>query len=904
MSLFRGREDVYARRWQSREGRAGYAPVCRNEWKARVCRKPAVKCFDCPRQDYDPLDEKVVEAHLRGQIIAGLYPLRRDDLCHLLAIDFDEHGWQRDCAALREVSAAFDVPVALERSRSGNSAHAWFFFQDPLPAGLARRFGFSLLTCAMSRRHEVSFASYDRFFPNQDTLPKGGFGNLIALPLQRAARDQGNSVFVDEDFRPYEDQWEFLAGIRRLSAAEVVELVPRLSPGSELGALRRDEEDAPKPWRTVRMPWSGTDFPDAVRMVRANMLYIEKAGISQHGLNALKRLAAFKNPEFYRAQAMRLSTYGKPPVISCADETAEYLCLPRGCAAEVAALLYEAGVNAAWSDHTCAGRPIQVTFRGELRDEQVPAVTAMLEHDIGVLSAATAFGKTVIAAKLIAARKTSTLILTHRRQLLAQWRAKLAEFLEIAEVLPPPEKKRGRKRKQELIGQIGAGVARPSGIVDVAVMQSLDSGEGCEEWGKKYGMVIVDECHHVPAISFEQLLKAAHAKYVCGLTATPTRQDGRHPIIFMHCGPIRYRVDARSQAEKRPFAHYVIPRLTHFRLLHGAEERELSIQEVYTAIAGNEPRNERIVEDVVRCFQGGGNALVLTERTAHVAVLAAKLQEQIPDVITLTGEKGVKETREALAKVAAAPVDRPLTLIATGRYIGEGFDEPRLDTLFLAMPISWRGTLQQYAGRLHRLHEDKREVRIYDYIDVHVPMLEKMYHKRLAGYAAIGYKTKPETAPDGTVDIIFDNTTFLPVYKNDLLNAGREILIVSPFVAKTRVSQMLPFLTASRAKGQDRCRYETTRRFSGKGSAAPGRVVVPTHGSGRAGDPQAPYSSEVRDHRPQDHLVRERQPLELRPFGREHHAPGAPGYRRRTARNPPGMSGNSPYHGGIMAGYL
>ncbi|MHB9099519.1 MAG: TOTE conflict system archaeo-eukaryotic primase domain-containing protein, partial [Syntrophales bacterium] len=507
MSLFKGREDVYAKRWQNREGRAGYAPVCRNEWKTGLCRKPTVKCFDCRHQSYDALDEKVIEAHLRGSIVAGLYPLRRDDFCHLLAVDFDEQGWQWDCATLREVCDTFGIPVALERSRSGNGAHAWFFFMDPIPASLARKFGSSLLTCAMSRRHEVSFKSYDRFFPNQDTLPKGGFGNLIALPLQKTSRDQGNSVFMDENFHPHEDQWGFMVGIRRLSEEEIMGLIPRLSPGNELGALRKDDEEAEKPWETVRMRWSGSDFPQEVRLVKANMLYVEKGRISQRGLNAIKRVAAFRNPEFYKAQALRLPTYDKPRVISCSDETPEYLCLPRGCEADVAGLLAEAGVRAAWSDHTCPGRRINIAFKGNLRDEQIPVAEEMLKHDIGVLSATTAFGKTVIAAKLIAERKVSTLVLTHRRQLLSQWTAKLSEFLEIDEALPVLEKKRGRKRKQSLIGQIGAGKSRPSGIIDVAIMQSLNSGDEVKELVKNYGMVIVDECHHVPAFSFEQILK-------------------------------------------------------------------------------------------------------------------------------------------------------------------------------------------------------------------------------------------------------------------------------------------------------------------------------------------------------------------------------------------------------------
>ena len=372
MSFFKGRDDVYAKRWQNREGRTGYAPVCRNEWKSGICRKPSVKCFDCRHQAYESLDVKVIEAHLRGNIIAGLYPLCQDETCYLLAIDFDDEGWQEDCATLREVCATFGVPVALERSRSGNGAHAWFFFEDPIPASLARKFGSALLTCAMNRRHELTFKSYDRFFPNQDTIPKGGFGNLIALPLQKAAREQGNSIFIDENFRPYEDQWVFLAGIVRLSADEIVTLIPRLSPGNEMGALRKDDEDAEKPWQTERMQWSGNDFPEEVRLVKANMLYIEKAGISQRGLNAIKRLAAFRNPEFYKAQPLRLPTYDKQRVISCSEESPTYLCLPRGCEADVAILFDNAGVKAKWLDHTCPGKPIHVEFNGSLREEQEP----------------------------------------------------------------------------------------------------------------------------------------------------------------------------------------------------------------------------------------------------------------------------------------------------------------------------------------------------------------------------------------------------------------------------------------------------------------------------------------------------------------------------------------------------
>lgn len=436
-----------------------------------------------------------------------------------------------------------------------------------------------------------------------------------------------------------------------------------------------------------------------------------------------------------------------------------------------------------------------------MREDQELAANAMLKYDCGVLSAATAFGKTVIAARLIAERKTSTLVLTHRQQLLAQWRAKLAEFLSIDEELPEFPKRRGRKPIRSLIGQIGAGKENPSGLVDVAIMQSLTSDGNVKECVRDYGMVIVDECHHVSAPSFEQILKRVQAKYIYGLTATPARRDGHHPIIFMHCGPIRYRVDARKEAEKRPFDHCVIPRFTGFRKPFDREEEELSIQELYSRIATDESRNQQIMDDVIRAYANGRNALVLTERTAHVELLAERLREKIPDVMTLTGGRRRKETETVLQRIAQTPANAQLTLVATGRYIGEGFDEPRLDTLFLAMPISWKGTLQQYAGRLHRLFEGKKEVQIYDYIDIHVGALERMYRKRLSGYAGIGYRTKAESFPDAPAEIIFDNISFLPVYQNDVMNAVREAVIVSPFVTRRRASQMLPNLQAALGKG-------------------------------------------------------------------------------------------------------
>ncbi len=792
MSLFKGREDVYAKRWENRKGASGYSPVCLNEWKP-ICVKPKIKCSKCTHKLYNHLNENTVEEHLRGKSVIGIYPMLPDETCHFLVIDFDDEGWVKDVSAIRDVCREFEIPVAVERSRSGNGAHVWFFFEDSVLAALARKFGTSLLTYSMSKRSEITFKSYDRFSPNQDTMPKGGFGNLIALPLQRVARQKGNSVFIDENFEPYPDQWKFLAGIKRLSEANLTSLIARLCVRNELGTLRKEDVEVDKPWVTTPVKLLKEDFPNKVEIVKSGMHYICKTGFSPKALNILKRLAAFRNPDFYKSQAMRMPTYNKPRVISCSDDLENYLCLPRGCEGDIRNLLSEYNVDVNWIDETNKGKTIDVEFNGALRDEQHNAVDELKRYNDGVLSATTAFGKTVVGANLIAERKVNTLILVHRQQLLSQWIARLSEFLIINEQLPEQPKKRGRKKKQSLIGQLGAGKDQLSSIIDVAIMQSLNTAGEVKECIKKYGMIIVDECHHIPAFSFEQILKKSNARYVYGLTATPERQDGHHPIIFLHCGPIRFKVDAKKQAEKRPFDHYVIPRFSYFRIPTDKNEKELSIQEIYSELIEDEMRNQLIVDDVVRCYENGRNSLILTERTAHVKILIEKLSERIPDAIALVGGMGNKEAKITFKKITSTPLNMPLTLVATGRFVGEGFDEPRLDTLFLAMPVSWKGTLQQYAGRLHRLCENKNEIQIYDYVDIQIRMLEKMYGKRLIGYASIGYKAKGEIVTDEPMDIIFDKHSFFPVYTNDIVNATREILIVSPFVTNRRVHQMMQY---------------------------------------------------------------------------------------------------------------
>ena len=796
LTLFRGRNDVYAKRWESRDKqKSGYSPVCRNEWVPGLCIKPKDKCADCKHREFIQFDKQVITRHFQGKEIIGIYPMLLDDTCFFLVIDFDDAGWQNDITAIRLVCNQYRIPIAVERSRSGNGAHVWLFFEEAIAASLARKLGSAIITNAMDERYDLRFTSYDRLFPSQDTLPNDGVGNLIALPLQRKSRDDNNTVFIDENFTPYLDQWAFLDTIKHISSADVQNIIKNLTKSGELGSLYRldEDEDNDTPWkkRSSSAALNKMDFPSVLQIVEANMIFVDKEGVSQRALNRIKRFAAFSNPEFYKAQAMRLKTWDKPRIISISDETGKYLCLPRGCKNDVLNMLDDLDVEMSWQDERNHGNPINVEFNGVLRDEQALALEQLSINDIGILSATTAFGKTVVSAAMIAKLKVNVLILVNRQPLLDQWKQRLKEFLIINETLPEPEKKRGRKKELDIIGQLGGGKNTLTGIIDIAIIQSLVRGDEVKDIVKNYGLVIVDECHHISAVSFEKVLKEINAKYVYGLTATPKRQDGHQPIIYMHCGQIRYRDDAKVQAERRPFDHFVIPRFTSFRIPIEKDDTPMQIQELYNEICRNETRNNMIINDVLRAVAEGRNPLVLTERKAHIELLENELKSKFPYVITLVGGQSAKSRRLLIEKVESIPSDQPFIIVATGKYVGEGFDVPRLDTLFLAMPFAWQGTLAQYAGRLHRLHDDKHEVQVYDYVDVHVAVLDRMYAKRVKGYSLIGYKTKCDSEFPDAGNIIFDSSNFMSVFTKDLLSAKKNVIVASPYLSKTRLSKMM-----------------------------------------------------------------------------------------------------------------
>ncbi|HEY7549929.1 MAG TPA: DEAD/DEAH box helicase family protein [Hyphomicrobiaceae bacterium] len=807
-SLFRGREDVYARRFENRRtGKHGYAPACANEWVRGLCEKPRVKCADCTHRRFLPLTDDVIRWHLSGAdpsgeaFVAGVYALLPDDTCRFLAIDFDKSGWRADAAACIESCRRLNLPAAFERSRSGLGGHLWVFFEEPIPAALARRLGSHVLTETMEQRPELGLDSYDRLFPSQDTLPQGGFGSLIALPLQKEPRDRGNSVFLDVDLKPWADQWAFLASLHRLGREQVERTVRTAERrGRVLGVhVPPQEDDEQEPWNTppsrrpVTPPISGT-LPESIELVLGSQIYISKEGLLPSLRNRLLRLAAFQNPAFYQAQALRLSTYGTPRIIACAEDFPHHIGLPRGLLDEVLFTLGDLGIATLVRDERCAGRPLAAVFQGRLRPEQQSVAEALLAHDTGVLAATTAFGKTVIGAWLIAERRVSTLVLVHRRQLLEQWVERLAMFLD----LPP-----------EAIGRIGGGRRRPTGLVEVAMIQSLARKGEVDDCVADYGQLIVDECHHLPARSFEQVARQAKARFVVGLSATVTRKDGHHPIVFMQCGPVRHRVDVRTQAAIRPFEHRVLVRPTAFQRLKPPEaDKRQEFQALYRALIDDDARTRLICEDVMGCVRAGRSPLVLTERNAHLDRLAQALEPRVRHAVVLRAGMGRKERERASARLVAIPRDEERVVIATGKNVGEGFDDPRLDTLFLTLPVSWRGTIAQYAGRLHRLSDGKQEVRIYDYADLDAPMLARMFDRRCRGYEAIGYTVVlPASAIRGwPVDVVLPAD---PAWKRDyagsvqrLVRDGVDTPLASLFLHATRTVH-------ADAEGVDRARSAT-----------------------------------------------------------------------------------------------
>lgn len=719
--VFKGRKDIYAKRWESNKtGKSGYSPACANEFNQSKCDKPRMKCSECPFRELLPLTESIIKKHLKGDITIGIYPLLPGDICNFLVIDFDKKTYKQDVLAFWNTCDEFNIPIYVERSRSGNGAHVWMFFEESMPAKVARKVGNILLTKTMEKK-SLDLDSYDRIFPNQDTIPKGGFGNLIALPFQGKSAKLGNTVFVNRRFEPIENQIEVLINIKKMRYEEIYEFVDKYKDDDykefDIQELENEEELPPKD------NLKDIIFSNNIQCMIENQIYINKSNLLPKEITYLKRLASFTNPKFYELQKLRMPIFYEttPRIISCFEEGDTYLVLPRGCMDKIKEICKTSKVKLILKDKREKGIPTDYKFIGTLDKKQEKAMNQLLSHDIGVLSAATGFGKTVISAKIISELKTNVLIIVNRNNLLEQWKEKLSYFLGIS--------------KKE-IGQIGGGKENLNGKLDIASFQSLYKRENLDELVKNYGLVIVDECHHVAAFSFERVLKSMRAKHVYGLTATPTRKDGWHKIIYMQCGDIRCRVNNKDSKSSKK----VIVRKTNYRYAPLEEMETISFSEILNDMSHNELRNSIILQDVKQSVADGRIPIVLTERLEHLNILKQKLEELQVPVVIYKGNMGKKKTKEMQEIIQNADKNQQARIIlATSSSIGEGFDDSRLDTLFLTMPVSWKGRIIQYVGRLHRNHKDKEELIVYDYLD-NMKILERMYYKRIKGYKASGYE--------------------------------------------------------------------------------------------------------------------------------------------------------------------
>ena len=819
MMFCRGRKDVYDLRYTNpKTGKNGYYTQCFNRWDrgCHIQKKDGVRCKDCELRAYKPVTLPLIKAHMNGtdpngNDVVAIYPMLENNLCQLLVFDFDNHakgaeqedyaniddGWKEEINALRHICKNLDVDAVVERSRSGRGAHLWIFFKEMVPARLARRFGFALLEKGAESVNLKSFKYYDRMIPTQDALPEGGLGNVIALPLQGMALKFGNSAFIDENWNAYEDQLNVLAGTRRLTRQGIEDY---LSLWYSTGSTSEDNgTDAP--WDKKSEIEAGS-VKGVVRIVLADRIYIDSTGMSNKTKRQLRRMATFSNKQYFQNQAMDMPNYDESRFIYLGSDEGKYIVLPRGLREEILKKFDNAGISYKIEDKRTKGQDLNISFRGELRESQIPAVETMLENETGILHAATAFGKTVVCCDMIARRGISTLILVDRADLMNQWIKRLEEFLDIDEELPEYQTKTGRTRKRKsLIGNLQGAHDTLTGIVDVAMIRSLKKKDGFHPKLKEYAQVYFDECHHAASDSAIEVLQEINAKYVYGVTATPKRGDGKEKINEFLLGPIRYRFTAKDRAEEQNINHLVYPRFTRTVKPHHLSKTPYG-NDAYELIRNNDVRDEQIIRDVADCVQAGRTPVVLTKYVDHAKKLSERLKTYADRLILLTGANGTKARRAQVEELNKVDDSDSLILVGTGSLLGEGFDFPRLDTLFMATPVSGENVVEQYVGRLNRDYDGKENVIVYDYVDSHIPKFDKMYSARLKAYKKIGYELCVNM--DGEkqkANAIYDIENYAETYWKDLEEANSAVVVSSPRLNNQKVDRIINMLGKRRELG-------------------------------------------------------------------------------------------------------
>ena len=819
MMFCRGRKDLYDLRYTNpKTGKNGYYTQCFNRWDrgCHIQKKDGVRCKDCELRAYKPVTLPLIKAHMNGtdpngNDVVAIYPMLENNLCQLLVFDFDNHAkgaeqedyantddrWKEEINALRRICKNLDVDAVVERSRSGRGAHLWIFFKEMIPARLARKFGFSLLEKGAESVNLKSFKYYDRMIPTQDALPERGLGNVIALPLQGMALKFGNSAFVDENWNAYEDQLKVLAGTRRLTRQEIEDY---LSLWYSTGFTSEDNgTDAP--WDKNSEIEAG-GVKGVVRIVLADRIYIDSSGMSNKTKRQLRRMATFSNKQYFQNQAMDMPNYDESRFIYLGSDEGKYIVLPRGLREDIQKKFDNAGIRYKIEDKRTQGRELNISFKGELRESQIPAAETMLENETGILHAATAFGKTVVCCDMIARRGISTLILVDRADLMNQWIKRLDEFLDIDEELPEYQTKTGRTRKRKsLIGNLQGAHDTLTGIVDVAMIRSLKKKDGFHPMLKEYAQVYFDECHHAASESAIEVLQEINAKYVYGVTATPKRGDGKEKINEFLLGPIRYRFTAKDRAEEQNIDHLVYPRFTRTVKPHHLSKTPYG-NDAYELIRNNDVRDEQIIRDVADCVQAGRTPVVLTKYVDHANKLSERLKKYADRLILLTGANGTKVRRAQVKELNEVDDSDSLILVGTGSLLGEGFDFPRLDTLFMATPVSGENVVEQYVGRLNRDYDGKENVIVYDYVDSHIPKFDKMYAARLKAYKKIGYELCVNM--DGEkqkANAIYDIENYAETYWKDLEEANSAVVVSSPKLNNQKVDRIINMLGKRRELG-------------------------------------------------------------------------------------------------------